>query len=114
MEESILNSVKKYLGLAEDYDVFDVDIIMAINSALATLQQLAVGPPAGFQIEGADETWAQMIGNDPRQNGVKTYVCLKTRLLFDPPATSYGRQALEEYTKEYEWRLNVLVEGTVQ
>ena len=51
MEQSILKSTKKILGIAEDYTVFDLDIITHINSAFSTLTQLGVGPVEGFIIE---------------------------------------------------------------
>ena len=42
MDESILVSIKKLLGIAEDYNYFDQDIIMHINAALMILTQLGV------------------------------------------------------------------------
>lgn len=110
---SILDSTKKALGLGADYDVFDSDIVMHINSVFFTLNQLGLGPAEGFSISGPDETWSAFLGNDPRLNAVKSYVFLRLRLLFDPPNTSFGIEAIKEQVKEYEWRLNVHAEGTV-
>lgn len=107
MTDSILNSTKQTLGLAEDYDVFDVDVTMHINSALATLNQLGVGPAEGFMIEDTSEEWADFI-DDVRLNPVKSYVFLRVKMLFD--MTGAGRflfQAYEQTIKELEWRLMV-------
>lgn len=107
MEQSILKSTKKILGIADNYTVFDLDIITHINSAFSTLTQLGVGPAEGFMIEGADEEWEDFVAEDFQYNSVKSYVFLKVRQLFDPPQTSYLISAVESQIKELEWRLNV-------
>ncbi len=111
MEESILLSVKALLGPDADYDVFDQDIVIFINSAIATLTQLGIGPSEGFEITGEEETWEDFLGGDMRRiNSVKTYIFMKVRLAFDPPASSYVLSAYEDSCKEFEWRLNVAVD----
>lgn len=112
MEQSILKSTKKILGVADNYTVFDLDIITHINSAFSTLTQLGVGPAEGFMIQGADEEWEDFIAEDFQYNSVKSYVFLKVRQLFDPPQTSYLISAVESQIKELEWRLNVHREET--
>lgn len=114
MEQSILNSTKKILGIAEDYTVFDLDIITHINTAFSTLAQLGVGPTAGFMIDDAEEVWANFFGEIPdfQYNSVKSYVFLKVRQLFDPPQTSYLISATEKQIEELEWRLNTHREET--
>jgi hypothetical protein len=113
MEASILTSTKQKLGLAEDYTVFDLDIIDYINSAFSTLTQLGVGPEAGFMIEDDAGVWSDFIPiDDPQYNSVKIYVYLRTRMLFDPPQTSYHIAAMNEQVKELEWRLNTHREET--
>jgi hypothetical protein len=107
MEASILLSTKKILGIAEDYTVFDLDIITHINSVFSTLTQLGVGPPEGFMIEDESALWEDFNTTDDAQyNAVKSYVFLRVRLLFDPPTTSYLIAAFDEQIKELEWRLN--------
>ena len=113
MEKSILKSTKKILGLGDDYDVFDLDVITHINAVFSTLQQLGVGPAAGFMIEDDGPTWDDFLLNDPRLNNVKTYVYLRVRLLFDPPATSFAISAMQEQIKEFEWRLMVQTDPPV-
>jgi hypothetical protein len=113
MEQRILTSTKKILGIAEDYTVFDLDIITFINSAFSTLTQLGVGPVEGYMIETGDEVWQEFIVDDDLQyNSVKSYVFLKVRQLFDPPTTSYLISAVERQISELEWRLNVHREET--
>lgn len=108
--DSILNSVKRVLGLDFDYTPFDQDIIMHINSAFSTLEQLGVGPAGGYQIEDSDNKWEEFIGVDYRLNSVKTYVCLRVRMIFDPPPTSFAVDAMRKQIEELEWRLNIVRE----
>ena len=108
--ESILTSVKKQLGLTEDYTHFDDDIIMHINSVLMVLTQLGVGPSDGFFIEDADSTWEDFLGESNKLQMVKSYVGLKVRLLFDPPSNSTHMNAINQQISEFEWRLNVAVD----
>jgi hypothetical protein len=114
MEQSILLSTKKILGIAPDYTVFDLDILTHINSAFSTLTQLGVGPLTGFMIEDADTEWEEFFGTVPdnQLNSVKTYVYLRVRQIFDPPTTSFAIQAFNDQIKELEWRLNVRREET--
>lgn len=109
---SILDSVKKKLGLdPSETTEFDADLIDAINTTFSTLTQLGVGPASGFEIHGNSEIWSDFIDDDARLNMVRSYVFIETRLLFDPPQSSYLLSALQEKAKEYEWRLNVFVES---
>lgn len=112
MTDSILDSTKKLLGLSVDYDAFDTDIIMHINSAISNLTQINVGPELGFEVIDSAETWTQFLGKDPRLAPAKTYVYLKVRMVFDPPTTSYVLAAMEKLISESEWRLNVTVDTT--
>ncbi len=111
MENSILNTVKKILGLTQEETVFDLDVITHINTAFSTLYQLGVGPTTGFAIEDASPTWDDFIDGDISiVNACKTYVYLRTRLLFDPPPTSFALQSMKEQLTEYEWRISALRE----
>jgi hypothetical protein len=113
MLTSILTSIKKSLGIDVSYTAFDEDIIMHINSAFSTLEQLGVGPEGGFAISDATAVWTSFMGTDARLNSVKTYVYLSVRLLFDPPATSYLITAMEKQKEEFAWRLNVTREEVI-
>lgn len=104
---SILTDTKKVLGLAEDDASFDVDVIMHINSILGVLTQLGIGPDAGFVITDDTATWDNFLGDDPRLAMTQTYLFLRVKLLFDPPATSFHLEAARQQYQEFEWRLNV-------
>lgn len=107
MEPSILKSTKKILGISADYPVFDLDIITHINSALSTLNQLGVGPEAGVVIEDEKTTWTELSLPDNQLSMVRSYIYLKTRMLFDPPTTSFHIEAMNNQIEQYEWRLGV-------
>jgi hypothetical protein len=110
MEESILKSTKKILGLADDYTPFDLDVITHINAAFSILDQLGVGPVGGFLIEDDTTLWADYVVPPNQLHLIKTYIYLKVRSLFDPPTTSFLITATNDQLKEYEWRLNVFRE----
>lgn len=108
MDQSILNTIKKLLGLAPDYTAFDSDIVVYINSVLMTLNQIGIGPNEGFTITGPYELWTDFVPNEiTDQQGIPTYIYLKVKLMFDPPASSFGQEALKKQAEEIEWRLNV-------
>lgn len=108
--ESILTSIKKLLGIAEDYEHFDTDIIMHINSTFMILNQLGVGPINGFTITDKISTWDEFIEDNIKIESVKTYTYLKVRLMFDPPQSSAVMEAINRQINELEWRLNVAVD----
>lgn len=110
VEESIFKSIKALLGPDADYDVFDPDILIFINTALSTLTQLGIGPKEGFRITGETETWTDLLGDYGDLESVKSYIYLKVRILFDPPSNSTVLNAYQEACKELEWRLNVAVD----
>lgn len=109
--DSILNSIKKLLGITEEYTHFDNDLIMHINSVFMTLNQLGVGPSEGFAITGSYETWNDFVEEDQRLDAVKSYIYLKVRLLFDPPTSSAVLDAINRQISEFEWRLNIAAES---
>lgn len=108
---SILTSIKKHLGLPEEYEHFDPDIIMDINTVFSILCQLGVGPKSGFKIEDKTTIWSDFItDDDPRLNMVKSYMEKKVQMLFDPPLSSSLSEAAKSAISELEWRLNVHVD----
>ncbi len=109
--ESILTSIKKLLGIAEEYEHFDADIIMHINSVFSVLTQLGVGPENGFSITDKDATWDDFIKGDSRLEMVKSYMHQKVKLLFDPPLSSAVIESTNRILSELEWRINVAAES---
>lgn len=109
MNDSILNSVKLQLGIFPEYTVFDQQLILAINTAFSILHQLGVGPKDGYAIEDESNRWDEVVTKQSL-NMVKSYVFLKVKLLFDPPATSFVLDAYNKQLAEMEWRINSEVE----
>lgn len=109
--ESILTSVKKLLGITEEYEHFDADIIMHINTVFLNLTQIGVGPAEGFFIEDETTEWIDFIGDAAQLQAVKTYVYLKVKLLFDPPLTSTVIESMNRVIAELEWRLRLAAES---
>ena len=111
--DSILNMVKKALGLAVDDATYDLDLIMHINAVLAEYNQLGVGPEEGFVITGADETWADFLGGDPRYNLATSLAYMKVKMMFDPPNVGYVLTSWEKIIEEAQWRLHIAREDIV-
>lgn len=108
--ESILTSVKKLLGITEEYEHFDSDIIMHINSVFMILTQLGVGPSGGFFITDKYATWDEFIPTGKSLESVKSYMYMKVKLLFDPPQSSAVMESMKNMISEFEWRLNLEVD----
>lgn len=109
---SILNSVKKALGIQPDYSHFDQELIMHINSVFSIINQLGVGPEETFAIESEDNTWEEFTESNVNINVVKTYMYLKVRLLFDPPSSGTVAESFKNQAEEMEWRMNVADDET--
>lgn len=108
-EDSILTSIKKLLGITEEYTHFDTDIIIHINSAIMTLNQIGVGVE-NFRVRTKDDRWSDFIKENVNLEGVKDYVYLKVKLVFDPPNSGYTINVIKEEIKELECRLNMAVD----
>ena len=112
MDDSILDSIKKLLGFDPDYTAFDTDIMIHINSVIMGLEQLGVGND-NYQISSKDDTWGNYLaGTNINLEAVKSFIYLKVRLIFDPPATSFTIEAYQKQIAEYEWRLFLQAEQT--
>lgn len=107
-ELTILQTIKKQIGIVPEYDAFDDQILMDINAAFATLHQLGVGPEEGFLVD-KDTDWDEYISTE-RLNFIKSYVSMKVRVMFDPPTSSFALDALNKQIAEYEWRITSEVE----
>lgn len=108
--ESILTSIKKLLGISAEYEHFDQDLVMHINSVFMTLNQLGVGPEEGFSISDEDAIWSDFLKDKKLLEAVKSYMYLKVRLLFDPPASSTVMESMNRLANEFEWRLYIAVD----
>lgn len=112
--ESILTSIKKMLGIAEEYTHFDPELVVHINSVFMILRQLGIGPESGFSIDDASATWSSFSEDMSKIELIKSYMYLKIRLLFDPPINSSVTESFNKQIAEYEWRLNVEVDPKME
>lgn len=108
--ESILTSIKLLLGIKEEYEYFDDQLIMHINSVFFILTQLGVGPSEGFSIEDKFATWNEFLPDEQNLEAVKSYVHLKVKLLFDPPMSTAVTESINRLIGELEFRLNAAAE----
>lgn len=113
MNDSILTSIKKLLGIPEEYEHFDMDIIIHINSVLMGLTQMGIGDPKGFVITDSTQTWNDYLpgGELIKLSAVKSYIFMKVKLAFDPPQTSFVIDAYNKQINEFEWRMYVTAES---
>lgn len=135
MTNSIFLTVKKLLGVSEEYHAFDIDILTAINATFLTLNQLGIGPTLPFQLplmadlssDDEEESWRDtdtvtLTWDDFLEDqkdylaAVQTYVYQRVRLIFDPPTNSFLVDAIKKSCEEFEWRFTVQpkTEGAVE
>ena len=112
MNNSILNDIKKLLGIDAEYDAFDQDLIIHINTVLMLLNQLGVGPDSCYSITGATETWADFLGSDTSLEMVKTYIYLRVKQMFDPSLSGSVSGIYDAQIKELEWRLQIQLDNS--
>ncbi len=111
MNDSIIVTIKKMLGLDDAYTAFDMDVIVSINAALMTLCQIGVGPKGGYEVVDYDQTWSDFLLNPVKLGAVKSYVYMQVKMAFDPPSNSFLMEAMKEQCKELLFRLNVQAES---
>lgn len=109
--DSILTSIKKFLGITKEDEDFDADIIMHINSVFLNLTEIGVGPSEGFRITDDSEIWSDFLSDNVLLEAAKSYVYLNVKLLFDPPPSSAHIESINRQIEKYEWRLNVAAES---
>lgn len=105
MIESILQTIKQLLGISEEDTSFDQNIVILVNSVFSILSQLGLTESDRFQITGSTETWDDLFRGRKDLEFVKTYVCLKVKMMFDPPTSSAALEATKRMIDEHEWRI---------
>lgn len=114
MDDSILTTIKKALGLTEDYTAFDFEIAMHINSAIATLNQLGAGPREGFAIQDKTPKWSDLLDTDTKLENIKSYIFMRVKMLFD--SSSMSQQLVQAFTKmieEESWRIQLAADPMI-
>lgn len=107
MSNSILNTVKKLIGVDGSDTSFDIDLIIHINSIFANLHQMGVGPKDPLIIRDSTAVWEDFTEDNNRIEQVKTYVYAKVKCIFDPPTSSIQKDAFDRMATELEYRLYV-------
>jgi hypothetical protein len=108
MDGSILDDVKKQIGIYITNTDFDEALIMAINSVLFNMYQMGIVVP-NYSISDSTTTWSSVLVNPENlaMDTLKTWVGLKVKMIFDPPTSSILAEAIRENLKEMEWRLYI-------
>lgn len=114
MNESILETIAKAIGIGENYDYFNQELIMHINTVLMGLRQIGIGPTTPYVVTDSTATWSDFLGEDKNFEAVKTYMCLRVKMLFDPPTSSSLMDAMNNQISEWEWRLSIEYETSKQ
>lgn len=107
ISDSILETIKKLIGISEEYPVFDIDLIVAINSSFMILNQLGIGPDKPYTISDSSAKWSDFFGDEEVFALAKSYIYLRCKLLFDPPSSGVLHEAVERQISEFEWRMHV-------
>ena len=102
--DSILDSVKKNLGIPLEETHFDGEITIHINSNISVLKQLGVGNPS-FVVYDNTDLWSEFIDIIDIIPMATMFVYLKTKLIFDPPLSGTVIDAFKSQISETEWRI---------
>lgn len=113
MADSILNTTKQLLGLSLVDTGFDVDVLVHVNNAIATLHQLGVGPAEPVLVVDKDTEWSALTDDGVLLSMVKPFVYLTTRMSFDPPGTSFLGDAISKTIQELTFRIYVQADPPV-
>ena len=106
--ESILNTIKKKLGIDANCTSFDEDIITEINAVFVILHQLGIGPETPFSIQDDFPIWSEFTDDDAVLGLVKTYIWKKVKVSFDPALSGAAAEADKRVVDELEWRLSII------
>ena len=112
--ESILGSIKQMLGISQDETNFDSELMLHINGALMIINQLGVGPSAGFIVLGKTQTWSEFLADRKDLELVKTAVYLRVRLMFDPPQNSFLVSSTQKQIEEFDWRITATAAPVIE
>lgn len=114
MNKSILASIKTMLGIVDDCDGFDDELIGHVNAVIIALHQMGFGKD-NFVVTDSSSMWNEFLTSDEEKylQYVKQYVFLRTKMLFDPSANSTVSESYSNLIAELEWRLMLEKEDKV-
>ena len=104
---SILTTVKKQLGITEDYVAFDEQILVSINTTMAIIRQLGAGPGNALSVVDKTTTWSALMNGNTNLDELVSYIYLRVRLEFDPPTNSFVVDSMQNQIRELEYRICV-------
>lgn len=107
MIDSILNTIKKMLGVPVDNTAFDADILVLLNGSIATLHQLGVGPESPVLVVDKDTEWADLTLEPEIEAMAKDFIYFRTKISFDPPSSSFVLESFKNLIQEVTWRIEV-------
>ena len=109
VDDSILLSIKKMLGMEPEFTQFDPDIILHINTIIQVLYQIGLDIPDGFTVVDQNSLWTDYI-KDPRYTKItsliKQYIFMRVRMIFDPPSSATLATSIQESINEMQWRIS--------
>ena len=106
----ILSDVKDFLGVEKEFG-FDAEILMNINSAIATLYQNGACETSYIISSDEDPEWEELIPQNVIGHA-KQFVYLQVRTMFDTSTTaSYVLECMQKQAKECLWRIREELEG---
>lgn len=112
LQESILGTIKKLIGFEDDYTQFDTDLIIHINTAFASLAQIGSNLKEGFFITDKNNLWSEYTIDTSILEPIKMYVYLKTKMVFDPPASSMVIETIKQTINELEFRIQISADSS--
>lgn len=103
LADSILEDVKKQLGIPREFEAFDSQVLVGINSALYTLWSLGMGENP-VVVRDYTVKWNDIITEDVIAL-VPSHVYLYTKRQFDPPQSGVLLDNVNRQIAELEWRI---------
>lgn len=107
--DSILESVKKCVGISDWDTSFDDDLIFFINSNFLALEELGLKEAKDFSVSNSDTLWTDLMQESSLLNCIKSWIFYKVRMQFDAPTGSLA-DSYNSMISECEWRINSYID----
>lgn len=104
MSKPILETVREFCNLTVIDTSFDAELMIHANTAIFELEQLGVPIPKDFVLSPMVK-WSDYLGDRTDLEAVKSYICMYTRLLFDPPTNSFLVSSTQSSMDRLAWRI---------
>ena len=108
INNSILDTVKTFVGVDKDETVFDKELILEINSIFLELFQNGIDELKAFSVSDGKEKWSDIDINPLIVLlNVQIYICIKVNILFDKSMSSSLVDNYNKIANEALWRINI-------